>query len=54
MWCGEAFPRLWVQGVKGLILVGTLFLLAGERRREGKKKEMRKEKKNHCGEGRFP
>jgi hypothetical protein len=26
-WCGEAFLRMGVQGVKGLILVGALFLL---------------------------
>jgi hypothetical protein len=25
MWCGEAFLRLWVQGVEVLILVGALF-----------------------------
>jgi hypothetical protein len=27
MCCGEAFPRLGVQGVEGLILVGALFTL---------------------------
>jgi hypothetical protein len=27
--CGEAFPRVGVQGVRGLILVGALFLLDG-------------------------
>jgi hypothetical protein len=32
---GEAFPGLGVQGVKGLILVGVLFVLDG-----GKKKQI--------------
>jgi hypothetical protein len=40
-WHREAFPRLWVQGVKGLILVDALFPHNGGRR-EGKKKERRK------------
>jgi hypothetical protein len=34
MYCWEAFPRLGVHGVKSLILVGALFLLAGGKRRE--------------------
>jgi hypothetical protein len=48
-WRGEAFHMLGVQGVKDLILVGALFSLDGGRRREGRKKEKKKEK-NHCGE----
>jgi hypothetical protein len=36
-----------------LILVDTLFQLDGGRRREGKK-EVRKKKKNYCGEEGFP
>jgi hypothetical protein len=44
MWHGEAFHRLGVQGIKGLILVGAFFPFDGGRRREEKKKE--KERKN--------
>jgi hypothetical protein len=46
----EAFSQLAVQDVEGLIIVGALFLLDGGRRKEGNKKEKRKEK-NHHGEG---
>jgi hypothetical protein len=35
--CGEAFHGLGVQGVKGLILVGALFLLDGGEEKERKK-----------------
>jgi hypothetical protein len=48
---GEAFPRLGVQGVEVLVLVGALFPLDGGRRREGEKRE---KKKIHHGEGGFP
>jgi hypothetical protein len=37
MCCGKAFPSLGVQGVKGLILVGALFLLDGGEERKRKK-----------------
>jgi hypothetical protein len=46
---GEAFHGLGVQGVKGLILVGALFLLDGGRRRKEKKKKKKKEKKLPLG-----
>jgi hypothetical protein len=41
--CGEAFHRLEIRGVEGLILVGVLFLLDG-----------RQEKNNCCGKEAFP
>jgi hypothetical protein len=37
-WHGEAFHELGVQSIDGLILVDALFMLEGEKRREGKKK----------------
>jgi hypothetical protein len=45
----EAFHELVVHGVEGLILVGALFLLDGERRREGKKKRKEGRKKSPWG-----
>jgi hypothetical protein len=48
-WHGDAFHGLGVHDVESLILVGVLFLLDGERRREGKKNE--KKKKTCHGEG---
>jgi hypothetical protein len=43
MCCGEAFPSLGVQGVKGLILVGALFLLyGGGEERERKNRHLTK------------
>jgi hypothetical protein len=44
---------LGVYDVKSLILVDSLFLLDGGRRREGKNKE-KKKKKNYLGRGGFP
>jgi hypothetical protein len=43
--CREAFPKLEVQGVKGFILVSSLFPLDGGRRREVKKRGKKIEKK---------
>jgi hypothetical protein len=42
----EAFHRLGVHNVESLILVDALFLLDGGRKREGKKREKKKE--NYC------
>jgi hypothetical protein len=44
MYCGEAFSRLGVQGVKCLILAGALFMLDGGRRREENKRNEERKK----------
>jgi hypothetical protein len=44
-WCGEGFPRLGVQGVKGLIPVVLYFCLMEEGEEKERKKKRGKKKK---------
>jgi hypothetical protein len=46
MCCGETFPSLGFQGVKGLILVGALFPLDGGGEKKERKKKRGKKKKS--------